>query len=262
MRKTRFVWAALLLATTGCTQESSPKASSGPVEYTFEIAHVYPHDRAAFTEGLEYRDGVLYESTGLNGKSSLRKVKLETGEVLQNYNLPPEFFGEGITVIGKELVQLTYKTEVGFVYDLATFKLLRSFAYTGEGWSMTSDGKQVFMSDGTAQIRIWDRSTLAEIQRITVHDGPTPIKNVNELEWVEGEIYANIWTTDRIARISPKDGLVTGWIDLSGLIPFSDRTPDMDVLNGIAYDAVGKRLFVTGKMWPKLFEIKLVPKHK
>ena len=170
--------------------------------------------------------------------------------------------GEGITVIGKELVQLTYKTEVGFVYDLATFKLLRSFAYTGEGWSMTSDGKQVFMSDGTAQIRIWDRSTLAEIQRITVHDGPTIIKNVNELEWVEGEIYANIWTTDRIARISPKDGLVTGWIDLSGLIPLSDRTPDMDVLNGIAYDAVGKRLFVTGKMWPKLFEIKLVPKHK
>ena len=262
MRNSSFVLLALLLASTGCTQESVTPAANSPAQYGFEIVRVYPHDPAAFTEGLEYRDGFLYESTGLNGKSSLRKVKLETGEVVQNYNLPQEYFGEGITVLGDEIVQLTYKTEVGFVYDRATFKLLRSFAYPGEGWSMTTDTNQIFMSDGTADLRIWDKTTLQEKKRITVHDGATPIKNVNELEWVEGEIYANVWTTDRIVRISPKDGQVTGWIDLAGLMPIGERTPDMDVLNGIAYDSAGKRLFVTGKMWPKLFEIKLVPKRK
>jgi glutaminyl-peptide cyclotransferase len=157
------------------------------------------------------------------------------------------------------LFQLTYKTEIGYVYDFASFKQLSTFAYKGEGWSLTNDGSQIYMDDGSAQIRVWDPATLKEKKRITVHDGVRPVPEVNELEWVRGEIYANVWKTDRIARISPADGRVLGWIDLKGILPTADRA-DVDVLNGIAYDAQGDRLFVTGKLWPKLFEIKLVPK--
>jgi len=194
------------------------------------------------------------------GRSSVRKLDLDSGRIIQRYDLPQPFFGEGITVLNQQILELTWQSQTGFVYDKSSFQVLRSFDYPGEGWGLTNDGKQIYMSDGSADIRVWDSSTLKEIRRITVKDGATPVTQLNELEWVRGEIYANVWQTDRIARISPVDGRVLGWIDLTGILPKSER-PDPDaVLNGIAYDAAGDRLFVTGKLWPKIFEIKLVPK--
>lgn len=240
-------------------KSTAKKAGPTPV-YGYQIVHMYPHDRSAFTEGLEYHDGFLYESTGLNGRSSLRKVKLETGEVVQRIPLSNQYFGEGITINGDQIVQLTYKTEVGFVYSLNDFHILRQFEYKGEGWSLTHNATSIFMDDGSNEIRVWDPKTLAERRRIKVHDGSRSIDNVNELEYVEGELYANIWQTDRIARISPVTGAVTGWIDMSGILSPMYRNGSEDVLNGIAYDAVHKRLFVTGKLWPNLFEIRIVPK--
>ena len=194
------------------------------------------------------------------GRSSVRKVELTSGRVVQKYDVPQPFFGEGITVLGQQIIELTWQTQTGFVYDKSSFRVLRSFNYPGEGWGLANDGKQIYMSDGTGQIRVWDPATLKEVRRITVKDGARSITQLNELEWVKGEIFANVWQTDRIARISPADGRVLGWIDLTGILPKSDR-PDSDaVLNGIAYDAAGDRLFVTGKLWPRIFEIKLVPK--
>src|ERR1700722_3034315 len=228
-------------------------------EYGYQVVHTYPHDPNAFTEGLEYRAGFLYESTGLKGRSWLRKEKLETGQVLQQIDLDPQYFGEGITILNQQIVQLTYQTQIGFVYDQASFRLKRTYNYQGEGWSLTNDGQNIYMDDGTAQIRIWDPVTLQEKRRITVHDGAQVVTNVNELEWVRGEIYANIWQKDLIARISPVDGRVLGWVDMAGILPDADRTGHEDVLNGIAYDVLGDRLFVTGKQWSKLFEIKVVP---
>jgi len=222
--------------------------------------HVYPHDRNAFTQGLEYRGGFLYEGTGLNAKSSLRKVELESGKVLQEIRLDSKYFGEGITLMDQQILELTWESHQGFVYDRSTFRPIRRFDYPGEGWGLTNDGRQIYMSDGTAQIRLWNPSTLQEIRRITVHDGQHPIDQLNELEYVHGEIYANVWQTDRIARIAPADGHITGWIDLSGLLTAADLAEGADVLNGIAYDSLGDRLFVTGKLWPKLFEIQLVRK--
>ncbi len=242
------------------TPPTFPKKAAPVRLYGYQVVHVYPHDRSAFTEGLEYHDGFLYESTGLYRKSSLRKVKLETGQVVQQIPLADQYFGEGIAILGDEIAQLTYKTEVGFVYSLKDFHLIRQFTYKGEGWSLTHNATSVFMDDGTDQIRIWDPKTLAERKRITVHDGAKTIDNVNELEWVEGELYANIWQTDKIARISPTTGAVLGWIDMSGLLSPMYRNGTEDVLNGIAYDAATKRLFVTGKLWPNLFEVKIVPK--
>ena len=253
----RILVVTIAIATYACT----PVSQAGVPEYTYEVVHSYPHDRTAFTEGLFYRDGFLYESTGIEGASSVSKVRLETGEVVQRHDLPSAYFGEGIIQWKDRLIQLTYKTEVGFVYNLSTFETERRFEYPGEGWAMTQDGKNIFMSDGTAQIRIWDPETLQELRRITVTDQGQPVPNVNELEWVKGEIYANIWETDRIARIDPATGRVVGWIDLAGLLSPNERIagPEgTDVLNGIAYDAKGNRLFVTGKRWPKLFEIRLV----
>jgi glutaminyl-peptide cyclotransferase len=231
-------------------------------EYGYQVVHAYPHDPNAFTEGLEFRAGFLYESTGLKGRSWLRKEKLETGQVLQQIDLDPQYFGEGITILNQQIVQLTYTTELGFVYDQSTFRVKRTFNYSGEGWALTNDGQNIYMDDGTAQIRVWDPITLQEKRRITVHDRGQPVTNVNELEWVRGEIYANIWQTNRIARISPVDGRVLGWINLEGILPAADRGGQEDVLNGIAYDVLGDRLFVTGKQWPKLFEIKVVPLHR
>jgi glutamine cyclotransferase len=228
--------------------------------YGYRIIHVYPHDRTAFTQGLEYRGGYLYEGTGLNGRSSLRKVDLETGKVLQDTRLEPKYFGEGITLLDQRIIELTWQSHRGFVYDRNTFQLIRVFEYPGEGWGLTNDGRQIYMSDGTAQIRCWNPSTLQEVRRIRVHDGQLPIQSLNELEYVHGEIYANVWQTDRIAIIAPADGLVTGWADLSGLLTAADLAEGADVLNGIAYDSLGDRLFVTGKLWPKLFEIQLVRK--
>jgi glutamine cyclotransferase len=232
-------------------------------EYGYQVVHAYPHDLNAFTEGLEYRAGFLYESTGLKGRSWLRKEKLENGQVLQQMDLDPQYFGEGITIINQQIVQLTWQTEIGFVHDQSSFHVKRTFTYPGEGWALTNDGQNIYMDDGSAQIRIWDPITLKEKRRITVHDQGQPILNLNELEWVRGEIYANIWQTDRIARISPVDGRVLGWIDLAGILSPSEQTGgEGAVLNGIAYDVLGDRLFVTGKLWPKLFEIKLVPKSQ
>ncbi len=232
-----------------------------PAEYTFEIVRTFPHDPTAFTQGLAYRDGFLYEGTGLNGRSSLRKVRLETGEVVQRIDLPPEFFGEGIVLLKNEVVQLTWRSQTGFVYDVSDFRLLRRFSYSGEGWGLATNGHEIFMSDGTPEIRVLDGSTLAEKRRFTVHDGDTPIEQLNELEFVDGEIFANVWQTDRIARISPQSGEVVGWIDLEGLLSPIYRLESGAVLNGIAYDSNRKRLFVTGKLWPRVFEIRLLPKR-
>jgi len=229
-------------------------------EYGYRVVHVYPHDRTAFTQGLEFRAGFLYEGTGLKGRSSLRKVKLETGQVLQQIDLDAEYFGEGITVLNQQIVELTWQSEIGFVYNQQSFQRLRNFSYPGEGWGLANDGQQIYMSDGTAQIRCWDPLNLQEKRRFTVRDHGRPVLNLNELEYVHGELYANVWQSDRIARISPADGRVLSWVNLSGLLSEADRAEPVDVLNGIAYDVLGDRLFVTGKLWPKLFEIKIVPK--
>jgi glutaminyl-peptide cyclotransferase len=226
---------------------------------TYDVVRTYPHDRTAFTQGLIYLNGFLYEGTGLNGYSSIRKVKLETGQVLQNTNLAFQYFGEGITDWQSNLLQLTWKSEVGFIYDRATLAQRRTFTYSGEGWGLTHDGKRLILSDGTAVLKFLDPQTMKETGRITVHDGSTPVLNLNELEYVRGEIFANIWQTDRIARISPSDGRVLGWIALNGLLKDSDRKIPVDVLNGIAYDSARDRLFVTGKLWPWVFEIRLKP---
>jgi len=257
-------WLLLPAAPHPLFAQTAPKPRAS--EYTFRVVHAYAHDSAAFTQGLAYRDGFLYEGTGLKGASSLRKVRLETGEVVQRIDLAPELFGEGITFHKNEIIQLTWLSETGLVYDASNFRLLRRFRYRGEGWGLAADGRpnrdELFMSDGTAEIRILDGATLEEKRRFTVRDGGKPIERLNELEFVEGEIYANVWQTDRIARISPETGNVTGWIDLSGLLSPLYRRDSGAVLNGIAYDAARKRLFVTGKLWPKLFEIRLVPKPR
>ncbi len=228
--------------------------------YGYQVVRSFPHDHEAFTQGLIFRNGFLYESTGLNGRSGIRKVKLETGEVLQNKPLGAQYFGEGITDWNGALVQITWQSEIGFVYDIDTFEQTKTFSYKGEGWGITHDGTRLIMSDGQPEgaLRFFDPVTLKETGRIIVRDARGPVEHLNELEYVKGEIYANIWQTDRIARISPKDGRVTGWIDLSGLLSAAERGTPNAVLNGIAYDAAGDRLFVTGKLWPRVFEIKLV----
>jgi glutaminyl-peptide cyclotransferase len=233
-----------------------------PPEYTFKIIQVFPHDRTAFTQGLIYHDGFFYEGTGLNGRSSLRKVRMDTGTVVQYVDLDPQYFGEGITLYKDEIVQLTWQSHTGFVYNLSDFRLLRQFSYPGEGWGLTTGGNEIFMSDGTAEIRVLNGATLKEKRRLKVHDGNTATTELNELEFVEGEIFANIWQTNRIARISPQTGKVVGWIDLTGLLSPVYRLEDGAVLNGIAYDPAHKRLFVTGKLWPSIFEIQLVPKQQ
>jgi glutaminyl-peptide cyclotransferase len=226
--------------------------------YTYQIVHIYPHDVHAFTEGLLYRNGVLYESTGLERQSTIRKVQLETGRVLQKIDIPPQYFGEGLVIWKRRLISLTWKSHVGFVFDLATLKLQKKFHYEGEGWALTCDGKQLIMSDGTADLRFLDPLTLQETGRIHVSLDGRPIDRVNELEWVKGEIYANLWQTNWVLRIEPATGHVLGVIDLTGLLLDEDRVPGQtDVLNGIAYDDAHDRLFVTGKNWPKLFEIRL-----
>ncbi len=251
---------AALAAAVGTMLGAQQKPARIPV-FGYQIVKAYPHDRAAFTQGLQYVDGFLYEGTGQNGQSGLRKVKLDTGEVVQRQPLDPKYFGEGITVLGDQIFQLTWQSEVGFVYDKATFKQLKSFTYTGEGWGLTHDGARLIMSDGDARgaLRFIDPKTLKETGRVIVKDSGLPVRNLNELEYVKGDVLANIWQTQRIARISLKTGAVTGWVDLSGLLDPREAA-GADVLNGIAYDAAGDRLFVTGKYWPKLFEIKVVPR--
>ena len=229
--------------------------------YDVEVVKTYPHDATAFTEGLFYCDGFLYESTGLEGHSSIRKVKLETGEVLEKFELPAQFFGEGIVNWGTHLISLTWKSQVGFVLDRASLKLQRQWHYAGEGWALTQDGQQLIMSDGSAYLRFLNPSTLKETRRLEVTLNGRPLRNVNELEWVKGEVYANVWQTNWIARIDPYSGAVTGLIDLRGILNAANLADGPDgVLNGIAYDAARERLFVTGKNWPALFEIRVRPR--
>jgi glutamine cyclotransferase len=245
---------SLVIPTSAQVPAIPPAGSRVPV-YNYTVVHSYPHDPDAFTEGLEFHDGFLYESTGLNGKSSIRKVKLETGEVLQNRNLSRDYFGEGITFWKDDLFQLTWISEIAFVSDAKTFASKKSFNYKGEGWALTHNTEELVMSDGTPQLRFIDPVTFKERRRITVTDAGIPIKYLNELEWIKGEIFANVYTTDYIARIDPASGRVTGWIDIRGMLP--RQNDGNTVPNGIAYDARGDRLFVTGKYWPMLFEIKI-----
>ncbi len=229
---------------------------------TYRIIHIYPHDRQAFTQGLVYLDGHLYESTGLAGSSSLRVEDLDTGRILQFHDVPSTYFAEGLTDWANTLVQLTWQSHVALVYDRATLRLLHTFHYDGEGWGLTQDGKSLILSDGSATLKFFDPATFREVRSITVKDRGTQVTQLNELEYIHGQIYANIWHSDRIARISPATGQVLGWIDLTGLLPASQRSSGEAVLNGIAYDAAHDRLFVTGKLWPSIFEIKVVAAAK
>jgi glutamine cyclotransferase len=225
---------------------------------SYRVVHAYPHDPQAFTQGLVYQDGHLYESTGLDGKSSLRMVDLESGRILQRQEVPSPYFAEGLAAWGSTLIQLTWESHAALVYDRFTFRLLRTIPYTEEGWGLTQDGKSLILSDGTATLRFLDPASFSERRRVTVKDHGKPVTELNELEFIHGQVYANIWHSDRIARISPANGKVLGWIDLSGLLPESERSSHEAVLNGIAYDAGHDRFFVTGKLWPTLFEIKVV----
>jgi glutamine cyclotransferase len=236
-------------------------ATSAPAiaQDTYRVVHIYPHDQHAFTQGLIYLDGNLYESTGINGQSSLRKEDLETGRILQFQDVPSRYFAEGLAAWGATLVQLTWQHHIALVYDRASFRLLHTLPYDGEGWGLTSDAKNLILSDGTATLRFLDPATFGVVRRVEVKDHGKPVTELNELELVHGEIYANIWHSDRIARISETTGKVIGWIELKGLLPQSQRTNPEAVLNGIAYDPAHDRLFVTGKLWPNIFEIKVVP---
>ncbi len=239
----------------------SPVTEAETPIFGYRVLNIFPHDRGAFTQGLVFEDGIFYEGTGLYARSSLRKVNPETGEVTEIKHLPPNLFGEGITLWGDKIIQLTWKSQRGFVYDKNSFDLLQEFSYPTEGWGITHDDTQLIMSDGSANLYFWNPDTLAEIGRVEVKDKGMPVVRLNELEYINGEVYANIWQTNRVARINPNTGEVTAWIDLSGLLTPEDLTEPVDVLNGIAYDAATDRLFVTGKLWNKIFEIELVPKN-
>jgi glutamine cyclotransferase len=226
--------------------------------FGFEVVQRWPHDPQAFTQGLVYRDGRLYESTGQQGESSLRQVELETGAVVRRHDLAYQYFGEGLALLKGRLFQLTWRSQVGFIYDAATFQPVGEFHYTGEGWGLTEDGTSLILSDGTSTLRFLDPVTFEVRRSVKVTDAGKEVWRLNELEYVKGEVFANVWMSDRIARIDPATGRVTGWIDLTGLLPPEERSGREDVLNGIAYDAATDRLLVTGKHWPRLFQIRLV----
>ena len=242
-----------------CRTSETIAADNIPV-YRYKIVNSYPHDTHAFTQGLAFHDGFLYEGTGLQGRSSLRKVDLESGDVLKIIRLPNHIFGEGISLCNNRIIQLTWSSKVGFVYDRDTFVLLQKFSYATEGWGITSDGERLMMSDGSAVITFLDLEKFTEIGKIQVCDNNGPVERLNELEYIKGEIYANVWKSERIARIAPTTGKVTGWIDLEEILLQEGPIKPVDVLNGIAYDAEKERLFVTGKLWPKVYEIKLIEK--
>jgi len=259
----------LVLFSLGCTLPSKSSSSkdqavvaeavasrSAPV-YTYDVLNSFPHDIYAFTQGLVFQDGVLVESTGLNGRSSLRRVDLASGNVLKKVDVSEQYFAEGLTIFKGRIFQLTWKAGKGFIYDSATFERSGEFSYSGEGWGLTHDDRSLILSDGTNEIRFINPENFSVERTIKVTAGGKKIDELNELEYVKGEIFANIWQDDRIARIDPNSGDVVGWIDLTGLLPPTDRTSQTNVLNGIAYDAAADRLFVTGKLWPKLFEIRL-----
>ena len=224
--------------------------------HSYKVIATFPHDTTSFTQGLVFADGELYESTGLNGESTLRRVDLATGKTLQRVDVPKQYFAEGLALVGDELLQLTWQHHLGFVYDRKTFKQKRTFTYNTEGWGIAFDGaSRLVMSDGTDTLTFLDPKTFAATTTLRVRDAGRPVPNLNELEWIEGEIWANVWQTDRIARISPKTGEVNSWIDLSSLFPRQQRVPPADELNGIAYDKATRRIFITGKKWPRLYQI-------
>jgi glutamine cyclotransferase len=251
----RALTACLLLALTcGC----SAAAAAVPVQ-RYEVKAVYPHDDQAYTEGLFYLHGMLFESTGIEGRSTIRRVRLKDGAVMQSVSIAPNLFGEGIVNWGDEIISLTWRNQLGFRWNLKTLARKSTFHYPGEGWALTQNGKNLIMSDGTPTLRVLDPVTFREVRRIKVTAEGQPVFNLNELEWVKGEILANIWQTNQIARIDPQSGKVKAWVDLTG-IPETARPADADaVLNGIAYDSEHDRLFVTGKDWPHLYEIRLTP---
>jgi glutaminyl-peptide cyclotransferase len=253
---TRFPLALLLLASCAASAPAEP-----PID-GYRIVRAFPHDPTAFTEGLFYLDGKLYESTGLNRQSTIREVRLEDGKVLRSVSLEPQYFGEGIVNWGNEIVSLTWQDGIGFRWNRKDFRRTGEFRYMGEGWAMTQDGTNVIMSDGTSQLRVLDPRTMAERKRIKVTYKGAPVERLNELEWVKGEIFANIWMGRRIARIDPKTGNVKGWIDLAMLVAENANGDPDAVLNGIAYDSKADRLFVTGKNWAKIYQIAIVPKPK
>lgn len=254
MRRLRLILLLLLTALPAFAWAGAAQAAA-PV-YGYEVVQRYPHDPQAFTQGLLWRDGGLYESTGLVGASSIRKVELTTGKVLQRAATDPFQFGEGIVDWGDRLIQLTWEGRKGAIYDLGTFEKQGEFAYPGEGWGLTRDATRIIMSDGTPVLRFLDPETLKQTGQVSVAAAGVPIRNLNELEWVEGEVWANVWQTNFIARIDPASGEVLGWIDLNGLLDPAQATA-ADVLNGIAYNPASKRVFVTGKLWPTLFEIRV-----
>ncbi len=250
----------LTMLATHATAGDAPLMSEDarpPAVLDYEVVKTWPHDRGAFTQGLIYRDGFLYESTGLNGHSSLRKVKLETGEVVQHATVANEYFAEGLTDWKDRLIQITWQSKIGFTYDLKTFKPIAQFNYSGEGWGITHDAKRLIMSDGTSTLRFLDPESFKPTGTLEVTYQGKPLANLNELEFVRGRIFANVWQSNSIVVIDPANGRVTAQINLPGLLNAEDRSVAVDVLNGIAYDAKHDRLFVTGKLWPKLFELKL-----
>jgi glutamine cyclotransferase len=254
MRATLLLCLALA-AICACSHEP-PKAGL----FGYQVVHEFPHDPEAYCQGLVFDDGRLYESTGRYGQSTVREVELATGKVVRSTPLAPELFGEGLALWNESLVQVTWKSQRAFVYRRDTLARVRELTYVGEGWGLTQDGEHLILSDGTDQLRFLDPNTLREVRRVGVTNAKQPVRRINELEYVRGEIFANIWQTNLIARIDPRTGVVNGWIDLSGLHRTQPGDDPDSVLNGIAYDAAGDRLFVTGKLWPRLYEIALVKK--
>ena len=250
-----FFSSILFFSFTSCT---SPNTNS-PDFYTYQIVDTFPHDEDAFTQGLVFENGFFYESTGRFGSSSVRKVDPPTGDIVKISELPERFFGEGLTVVDDQIIQLTWKSKVGFVYDKESFKLEKEFSYQTEGWGITYDGSRLIMSDGTEKLYFMDVKTFEPTGQIKVADRGAPVTRLNELEFINGEIFANVWGSDSIVRINPETGKVVGWISLQGLLDKESLEGPVDVLNGIAYDEKNDRLFVTGKLWPKVFQIKLVP---
>ena len=235
--------------------EAAPNAPAA--RYGYQIVNIWPHDSNAFTQGLILSDGKLLESTGQEGFSSLRRVELETGKVLKKIDVPRPYFAEGIALLNGKIYQLTWQHHVGFIYDAESFERVGQFNYTEEGWGLATDGKSLILSDGSNRLRFLDPSDFHVTRTINVLDGQTPVRELNELEFVQGEIYANVWHDNRIATIDPQSGRVTAWIDLSGLMPENELQDQEAVLNGIAYDQANNRLYVTGKLWPRLFEIRV-----
>lgn len=264
----RFFLVALLFA-GGCTPRQpiaaaptgapaqTPLQQSEIKTLDWSIARAFPHDVTSFTEGLLWHDGALYESTGMEGQSKVRRVDLQSGQPTKNVNLPAQLFGEGLALADDRLYQLTWQSKVGFVYDAKTFKPLAKFSYGNEGWGLTFDGTHLIQSDGTDVLTLRDPKDFASVKTVKVTRGGAPLRNLNELEWIDGYVWANVWQTDEIVVIDPTDGKVVAQLNLSGLLGAADRTGGEDVLNGIAYDAASKRLFVTGKNWPKLFWIRV-----